>query len=418
MYNNIRLNKQHFVYSIWPIGLIFMHFCLFRIDTFEFSIGTAVCLIISLYIAFNIQVYSKKKFHIAFFILCLFLIYTLIFFSFAKDVEEFYKSLIQVILLSYIILTCSQIKLPPSKYIHLSVNIFLFLSTLISLIVLAQFITLNFFDSYTLINIYGPYSPLGPGYMLYEPNPLSFIRRPNGLFSEPSVAGWFLVYGASVAIVFSTVRKKEGFLATFICSVGAVATLSISAIVNIVILSLICIWIKSNKLEKLYLYAIFVAVIIITLGWVAVKANITSRFGNYFEEGTSSYYRLNAPLSLLSASLDDHPFGHPIGQVDYILTKPYMINWKYGSSTNIDNSFFMISYYYGYVGISIIFIIFYIGISLLVRKSHSSIILFALLLALAETGALWSPNLVLLIGYSIILIRYIKITEHKYNQTL
>lgn len=415
MYINIKQKTNNFIYIIWPFGLIFMHFCLFRIDTFEFSIGTGVCLTIAIYLAFNIQVYSIKKFYIAISIICFFFIYTFIFFSFAENIDEFFKSLIQIILLSFIILTCSHIKLPHPKYIDCSINIFLALSTMISLIVMAQFISLNFFDSYALTNIYGPFSPLGPGYMVYEPHPMSFVRRPNGIFSEPSVAGWFLVYGVSVSIVTSTLRKKNGYLTTFICGIGSIATLSISAIINIVIVSLISIWVKSNKIEKFYFNTIIVAVIIIALGWVTVKANITSRFGNIFEEGTSIYYRLNAPLSLLSESLIEHPFGHPIGQVDYILSKPYMINWKYGSSTNIDNSFFMISYYYGFMGVFFTFFVFYIAIRLFFQKSHSAIILISLLLSLAETGSLWSPNLVLLIGYSIILIRHIRSIEHNHH---
>ena len=150
------------------------------------------------------------------------------------------------------------------------------------------------------------------------------------------------------------------------------------------------------------------------LGWITVTANITSRFGNFFVESTSSYYRLNAPLTLLSESLRDFPFGQPLGQVNYILSKPYMINWEYGSFVNIDNSFFMVSYYFGILGIIIFLIVVIITAQYFLKRSSAVLILVALLLALAETGALWSPNLVLLIGYSILLIRFIRTREQQF----
>jgi hypothetical protein len=402
---------QQALLIIWPIGLVFMHFCLFRIDNFEFSIGTTVCLTVVIYLTAYSQIQSLKYSYLTLVFLSCFFIYTLLLCSFADDLTEFLKSFIQVFVLLILLFLCIQIKLPHPKIIERSVNTFLILCVAVALLVVAQFIFLNVFDSYAIMKIYGPFSPLGPGYLVYEPHPLSLIRRPNGVFSEPSIAGWFLVFGLSVAVASPTLRKKNKYFSTIICGLGAIATLSISAITNILVLSLIHLWIRSKKVKRIYIHCGIILVVLFFLGWVTVKANITNRFGNIFVEGTSSYYRLNAPLKLLSESLRDYPFGHPLGQVNYILSKPYMINWELGSSVNIDNSFFMISYYYGIMGISISIIVLIVAAHFFLERSRSMLILAALLLSLAETGALWSPNIVLLIGYSIILIRFIRIIE-------
>ena len=401
---------------IWPLGLVFMQFCLFRIDNFEFSIGTTVCLIVVIYLTANLRINSLKMMHLSIALLCFFFIYTLILCSFAEDLTEFLKSFIQICNLLLLLILCCQIQLPNLKLIERSVSIFLILCMTVALLVVAQFVFLNVFDSYAIMKIYGPFSPMGPGYLIYEPHPLSLIRRPNGVFSEPSVAGWFLAFGASVAVASPIWQKKNRYFSAIICGIGAISTLSISAIINIAAISIVSLWIKSKRAKRIYLYLHvgLVLVVFFFLGWITVTANITSRFGNFFVESTSSYYRLNAPLTLLSESLRDFPFGQPLGQVNYILSKPYMINWEYGSFVNIDNSFFMVSYYFGILGIIIFLIVVIITAQYFLKRSSAVLILVALLLALAETGALWSPNLVLLIGYSILLIRFIRTREQQF----
>jgi hypothetical protein len=392
---------------IWPFGIVFMQFCLFRIDQFEFSIGTSICLIVVVFNSAYIRINSLKQSYISIIALCFFFSYTILLCSSAHDIIEYFKSFIQVFILAYMLFQCCYTKLPNPLLIQRSVHLFLLLLVAVALLVIAQFVMLNVYDSYTIMKIFGPFSPLGPGYLVYEPHPLSFIKRPNGIFSEPSVAGWFLVFGTSIAITSPIFQRKSGYIAAMVSGLAAIATLSMSAIINIAVLSLVYLWIKSKTIKRLYINFLLVITVIVTLGWVAVTANITSRFENFFIEGTSSYYRLNAPLQLLSESLREFPFGHPLGQVQYILSKSYMINWKLGSTVNIDNSFFMISYYYGILGIVIIISVCCMFIVLFLKRSHASLLLITILLALAETGSLWSPNMVLIIGYGIILIRYI-----------
>jgi hypothetical protein len=156
-----------------------------------------------------------------------------------------------------------------------------------------------------------------------------------------------------------------------------------------------------------------VVVVFIFLGWIGVTINIGNRYENLFVEGTSSYYRLTAITMLLSDSIPEFPLGHPLGQTDYIEKMPYMINWEYGSTTNIDNSFFMVSYYFGILGIIVALIVLAYAVYLILKHSYAALIMVTLLLSLAETGGLWSPNVVLLVGYSIILIRFIRSTEHQ-----
>tara|TARA_B100000674_G_C37761852_1_gene878342 strand:- start:260 stop:616 length:357 start_codon:yes stop_codon:yes gene_type:complete len=108
----------------------------------------------------------------------------------------------------------------------------------------------------------------------------------------------------------------------------------------------------------------------------------------------------------MGESLQKFPFGHALGDIDFISTREYMINHDAGSQTNIDNSFFMIIYYFGIVGLLITLICFLFLVDQLLRKKKVAPLTIALFLALGQTGALWSPAIILLIGYVMVLSRY------------
>jgi len=68
----------------------------------------------------------------------------------------------------------------------------------------------------------------------------------------------------------------------------------------------------------------------------AHQLGILARFHNLDLPGTSIYFRVTAPYTLISESLDRFPLGYPLGQTDFIASRDYYINWENGSQTNID----------------------------------------------------------------------------------
>jgi hypothetical protein len=403
-WNKISLG-QKVMMIVWPIGLALMQFRLFWLNNFEFSIGTAVCLAVLCFTA-NLR-FSQNQLLIAIF----FLIYVLILGCYAENSVEFIKSYLQLCILVIVGIMCCSVALPHPRLVKLSINIFNGLCVIIALLVITQFIFLNVFNSYFLMNPYGSHSPIGPGYIVYSPGIFAAIKRPNGIFSEPSTAGLFLTFGASVALASPKLIGRSSWIKALICSAGAIATLSLAAFINIMALSLCLNYIKKIWKGKKLLRILFIAVVFTLIGWFIASADLKNRVNNFFIEGTSSYYRLSAPIYLLADSIPDFPLGHPLGQVDYIAGKSYMVNWKYGSQTNIDNSFFMIYYYFGVLGIVISLVVWIYAAYLFFKGSYAVLIILTLLLALGTTGALWSPNIVLLIGFGIILIRYIRCME-------
>ena len=83
-----------------------------------------------------------------------------------------------------------------------------------------------------------------------------------------------------------------------------------------------------------------------------------------------------------------------------------MINHDAGSQTNIDNSFFLVIYYFGVTGLIITLVCILFAANQIFKKQKVAPLTIALFLSLSQTGALWSPEITLLIGYTLILGRH------------
>jgi hypothetical protein len=391
---------------LWPFGLLMIHFSLFRIVNFEVTVAVLICTLIVLYLFIS----SKIKIgHL--FVASGILIYALVPGFFAQNPTEYFRSLLLFTNLMMMMILSSGMSLPVHKVIERSVTLFLRLSFVVAIFVILQTITLNIFDTFILLNPFGPFSSPGPGGEVYEPSPLALLKRPNGIFSEPSVVGWFMTFATAVALSSPVLCTRTKWLTAFACAVAAISSLSMSGFINIGLLSLVYLYINRtwDKVRMVTTSIILGMILMMTILFISL--GLSNRFSNLFIEGTSAYYRVTAPMMLLSDSLPEYPFGHPLGQTDYIEPKDYMVNWAKGSTTNIDNSFFMVSFYFGILGIYISFILLSYSAFLILKRSLASLIVVSIVLALSETGALWGHSCVIIIGYSIILIRFILYLE-------
>jgi hypothetical protein len=159
----------------------------------------------------------------------------------------------------------------------------------------------------------------------------------------------------------------------------------------------------------------FKAVAGLLAGWGMIAAlhqahelGILARFGHFDTPGTSIYFRLNAPSRLIGDSLERYPLGYPLGQTDFIATRHYYINWEQGSQTNVDNTLLMIVFYFGLLGILLNAAYLAKAVQFLVLRRHAvGLIMLSLLIAASTTGAGWAHHFVLMIGYAIVVGRWL-----------
>jgi len=283
----------------------------------------------------------------------------------------------------------------------------------VAVVIILQAVFWNGLEVSWLRSPLGPLTPLGPGRHIYVPGEIGGLYRPNGVFSEPSIAGWMMGYLAALAWLSECQTGGKSRRSCFefaLFSIAGLMTVSLSGI-----LSVIGVWaaviinvLRRATIRAKWLLATVVGTALVVgllISWQS-SAYLGDRLEHAGEPGTSIYYRIVAPVKLLRDSLPEYPLGHPVGQVEYIKHKDYMTNWVKGSSTNIDNSAFFVMYYFGAVGVLIVVgVIGYVGL-LTWRGLVIAPVAVAQLMAALSTGALWSPWIVMMLAFSIIIGRW------------
>jgi len=388
--SNVDINKILVFFGM--VGVIFMNFTFGYISNFPVTIGT-----VSLFIIIPILI-RKAKFESA-------LIYCYLFFVIypmllSPEIGiEFLKSYSQYLMLftaGLLALQCRPLGSDAILYFFKLSNIF---AIVISSLVILQFVTFNLFDSTFLLNPYGEYSAIGPGGEIYEPHSMASVKRPNAIYSEPSICGWILSLLAGISIFgyrLKYISKSMFFSLFIIITISAILTFSLSGILNIIILWGLFLLFNSNGRFAIpkKMATVIVPVIFI---FVAFELGLLNRLQNVSIEGTSVYFRVVAPLILVIDSFIEYPFGFPLGDLSFIEQKPYMINWDGGNSTNIENGFFVLFHHLGIVGIIIFILVVKQLLNYLVNKNELLFLTLPVFLALLQTGAIWSPNIILMI---------------------
>jgi hypothetical protein len=330
----------------------------------------------------------------------------------AGDTAEFWRSFAHVANLALTVLICLNARISRRPEVARSLAMFCVAASIAAAVIIAQAVAFNVLHDFRLAGLLGPLAPLGPGGEVYAPALYALLPRANGFYSEPSVAGWFMSFAAAIALAARPLYPVLGTLAAAVCSLGAMATLSLTGILGPAVL-----WAGYLLLvrDSLRFKAIAGLVAIVGIGAALHQADelgILARFAHLETPGTSIYFRLTAPFRLVEESLERFPLGHPLGQTDFIAGRHYYINWERGSQTNIDNTLLMVVFYFGLLGIAFNFGYVLKAAHYLVLKRHAiGLLMLSLLIALITTGAGWAHHVVLMIGYAIVVGRYL--LEHR-----
>jgi hypothetical protein len=347
---NIRVRFEYWpVIWLWPLSLVLMQVTLTEIGDFSLTLAVTACHLLQLHLITFYWLHRPPDWQIASALVIL--AYSVAAGLFARDLAEFLRSLAHVANLVAMGLICLNVRIGRGEEVGRSLALFCVLASAAALVIIAQAISFNLLHDFRLAGLLGAFAPAGPGGEIYLPSPLTALPRANGLYSEPSVAGWSMTFAVALALAGRRRLGALGPLTAAACSLGAIATLSLTGILGpILVWAAYLLFVRDDRRFKATA-GTFAGAGIVAAIHQAHDLGILARFDHLNTPGTSIYFRLSAPYRLIGESLDRFPFGHPLGQTDFIATRPYYINWEQGSQTNIDNTLLMIVFYFGLLGI-------------------------------------------------------------------
>jgi hypothetical protein len=406
-YGDIRLRFEYWpVIWLWPASLVLMQVTLAEIGDFSVTVAVVVCHLLQLYLVMFYWLRRPPDWQTT--IALAILAYGAVAGVFAQDPWEFLRSFAHVTNLLLTVVICLNVRIGRGEEVTRSLALFCVLAAAAAVLLIAQAISFNVLHDFRLAALLGDFAPLGPGDEVYTPVYQAALPRANGLYSEPSVAGWFMTFAVAMALAARPLHPAIGTCTAALCSLAAMATLSLTGILGPALIWMgYLLLVRDSRHFKTLAGAIAGSGLIAAL-LAAHELGILSRFAHLDTPGTSIYFRLSAPYRLISESIERFPLGYPLGQTDFIATRHYFINWEQGSQTNVDNTLLMIVFYFGLLGILLNLGYVLKAVQFLVIRRHAvGLVMLSLLIAASTTGAGWAHHFVLMIGYAIVVGRHL-----------
>jgi hypothetical protein len=404
---NWKLRFEHWpVIWVWPVSLVLMQATLLELGDFAVTAAVIACHLLQLHLV--MFYWLKRPPHWQVTIALTILALGLAAGAFARDLTEFLRSLAHLTNTVLMVLICLNVRIGRGAEVGRSFTLFCVLASAVALLIVVQAISFNLWRDFRLAGMLGPFAPLGPGGEVYAPAPTAAVPRANGLYSEPSVAGWFMTFAAALALAARRRRPALGTLTAAVCSIGATATLSLTGLLGPILIWAGYLLLVRDSWRFKASSGLIAGLAIVAALHQANELGILSRFAHLDTPGTSIYFRLSAPYRLIGESLDRYPLGYPLGQTEFIASRHYYTNWEQGSQTNVDNTLLMIVFYFGLLGMLCNAAYLMKAAQFLLLKRHAvGLIMLSLLIAASATGAGWAHHFVLMIGYAIVVGRWL-----------
>ena len=316
---------------------------------------------------------------------------TLVFFvSNSEEPVQFVRTLLLVLsgLFVTLISLSSTVRFPDKLLIQAIRNVFLLLTI---------FSGIQFLFARNLPVLNKPFGSFTNYFAIINSN-YGEITRASAFFNEPS-------YNALVAcsfipfIYFSYTGKKRSIF----LSIGMLYvffTYSIAGIFVYFIVISVNLFTKGNSKPILLLtFPIFV---------YSLNDYFFERATTFDVAGSSANFRFVAPVNALKSIIPDNPFGIELGTLEKYMLDLGNLN---GSTvgTSLDNGIFLIMLYFGLSGIVLIGTVVLIAIlrtKRMVNRGYKDwIIIFIPLILPVFTGAIFTPEFILLLMFSIFFIR-------------
>ncbi|CAN5417666.1 hypothetical protein BH10ACT10_BH10ACT10_01740 [soil metagenome] len=186
------------------------------------------------------------------------------------------------------------------------------------------------------------FNPFGAHQYLHEYDPLlayTSIPRAHGFYLEPSYDAFVL---CTVALILIGLNYRPRLVALLFVG-GLLATQSATGLLLTGILAMILL-LRAKLTSGLFIVA--------GLGLATwfVGDYLRARLASASDIGSSTNYRLVAPLRLMSDTLTNAPLGHPLGSIQTIVGEYHLL---LGSErgTSLDNGVYVIVYYFSWMGV-------------------------------------------------------------------
>ncbi len=395
------LNYNKVIIGLAAVLLPFFQIRVGRVFGLDLNVALLLTFAVTLAI-FSIN--SARSSHLAVLIVCL--AYPLMFLSVRVDVIEFGRSYVQFCLLCIATFVSLNVPLKGiSAYCGRWVPHLSAISAGIGVLAIVQSVSMNLFGSLALQNPFGPLSPLFNG-ELFHPLPRTILRT-NAIYSEPSIVGWFLPLVCAV----TTSLEKPGHrrsLKVILCVCGALASFSISAFVNLIVLLLVYGVGRAGNARSGLLKAVAVNLCAASLivAFLLVPG-LGERFSQEMTNPASSIFaRVVFPTKLIVDSIPVHPLGYPLGHRQFAADRPYAEVWSDEIERGlIHNSFGVVGYHFGVPGLmGCALIVAYVFIGVIKGKRDAPIAV-VLLLAFSQSGRLWAPEMICMVTCCILMCR-------------
>ena len=401
-YGDISLRFEHWpVVWLWPLSLVLMQVTLVEVGDFAVTVAVIACHLLQLHLVMLYWLRRPPPWQTT--TALVILAYGAVAGVFARDPWEFLRSFAHVANLVLTVVICLNVRIGRGEELTRSLAPFCLFAAAVALLIIAQAFSFNLLRDFRLAGVLGGFAPLGPGGEVYTPAWYAALPRVNGLYSEPSVAGWFMTFAVAMALAARPLHPAIGTCTAALCSLAAIATLSLTGILGpVLIWTGYLLLVRDTKRFKMFAGAIAGSGLLVAL-FQAHELGILSRFAYLDTPGTSIYFRLSAPYRLIGESIERFPLGYPLGQTDFIASRHYYINWERGSQTNIDNTLLMIVFYFGLLGVLLnLGYVLKAAQFLVIRRHAVGLVMLSLLIAASTTGAGWAHHFVLMIGYAIV----------------
>lgn len=336
----LKVNRQH---CLVVASILFLHFMLVRLGGFPLTIAPFAAI---LFLVWNYRLrMSKVALLLGLSLLALPpLVHVPSFFSSLTDPQEYLRTFLLWCFNATIIWLALKSRIERDRSHILLRAVYVALAS-VSIFVLLQVLLANFLQVTLLYNLFGNHQYMSP----YSLHTLEFsngnLRGP-GLYLEPSFCA-LVLYTLFTITFLARYRLVPSIVLT---ALGIAATGSASGILAFVITLALGTMVTRkapamNRWVMIGLVAVSVTGIILLLG-----SYLASRFFQLNASGTSTYYRLVAPLAVLGDVLRHFPLGAPFGSVERFLGSYQLMNGS-NEGKSIDNGSYLIIFYFGWLGL-------------------------------------------------------------------
>jgi len=225
---------------------------------------------------------------------------------------------------------------------------------------------------------------------------IHFARAP-GFYLEPSFCA-FVVFSLLSALMLTRQpgHVKLGLLMLGLVSMWIIGSAS-GILIMIVLTTLGVVSLLKTRAAKLLL--------LVTGGLLSIPVALVclgSRLAEISIEGSSGYWRLIAPLTILKDVFVNYPLGVPFGQIESFLA-PMGLQHGGGIGTSIDNGMYCLAFYFGWCAVFFIsWLVFRLISAVLRDRFVDAVYWWYIIGALQFSGGIFLPEFV----YPVLFVTY------------